>query len=292
MSETIYQATADGLQEVSLPEYLCHKIVRAAKIVGVALSPTPGFHRLALEGAAHVDVTRMWYGNRAPQPGGYYVQYKDGYSSYSPAEAFEAGYEPIWSGTAASANQIDAGGYPADAGPFAREMIFSLRNKIQGLMGPAAIPIVGTIGDPGAPGDSSTANAAAGPMPTENLPENALVRVIDRSLAARDHGPQTVSHIEHINGRVYYSLKGWTNLFLASQLEMLTSTATESSTTGTEPQQQDRPSAEDLDAVAEDQTSAEQTSGAEADGKAESAGEDALTTAGPEISATESEAAQ
>ena len=263
MSETIYQATADGLQEVSLPEYLCHKIVRAAKIVGVALSPTPGFHRLALEGAAHVDVTRMWYGNRAPQPGGYYVQYEDGYSSYSPAEAFEVGYEPF---NSVRGEQLDLSRY--------------------------SIPVVGTIGDPGASDDTSAANAVAGLMPTENLPENALVRVIDPSLAAQYHGLQTVSHIEHINGRVYYSLKGWTNIFLANQLEMLTSLATESSTTSTEPQATELPSVEDLDAVAKDQDSAEQTSGAESDSNVESAGEAALTTDGPESGGTESEPAQ
>ena len=30
-----------------------------------------------------------------PQVGGYYVVYKDGYKSFSPAEAFETGYEKI-----------------------------------------------------------------------------------------------------------------------------------------------------------------------------------------------------
>jgi hypothetical protein len=28
----------------------------------------------------------------SPEAGGYYVQYKDGYTSFSPAEAFEEGY--------------------------------------------------------------------------------------------------------------------------------------------------------------------------------------------------------
>jgi hypothetical protein len=30
-----------------------------------------------------------------PEVGGYYVVYKDGYRSFSPAEAFETGYEKI-----------------------------------------------------------------------------------------------------------------------------------------------------------------------------------------------------
>jgi hypothetical protein len=30
-----------------------------------------------------------------PRPGGYFVEYADGYRSFSPAEAFEAGYTRI-----------------------------------------------------------------------------------------------------------------------------------------------------------------------------------------------------
>lgn len=102
MSEKIYQATSDGsLQEVSLPEYVCHKVVRAAKIVAIGIGPEPGVDavpsarrgvRLALEGAAHVDVSQLWMQTKSAQPGGYFVQYEDGYSSFSPAKAFEEGY--------------------------------------------------------------------------------------------------------------------------------------------------------------------------------------------------------
>lgn len=40
-----------------------------------------------------VDVSYL--NKHKPEPGGYYVRYEDGYESYSPPEAFEAGYTRI-----------------------------------------------------------------------------------------------------------------------------------------------------------------------------------------------------
>lgn len=77
----------------SLPLWKCFKEVEAFKIGKITLN---GNNELAatLYGeypyAAHV--TKQYIDKHNPQPGGYYVRYKDGYESYSPAEAFEEGY--------------------------------------------------------------------------------------------------------------------------------------------------------------------------------------------------------
>lgn len=72
-----------------LPLYQCHKKVRAAKIVGIWGNPD----RLNLGEHGVVEVDELWF-TRNPdlKAGGYFVEYKDGYTSYSPAEPFESGY--------------------------------------------------------------------------------------------------------------------------------------------------------------------------------------------------------
>jgi len=77
---------------VELPLYQCHKQVRAAKITGIdhqdsllALNAIEGW----------IQVTSEWMQKHNPGIGGYYVQYADGYTSYSPAQAFEENYTPI-----------------------------------------------------------------------------------------------------------------------------------------------------------------------------------------------------
>jgi len=76
-----------------LPQYRCHKIVRAAKIARI--DPTG----LVLEysigagiAAIGVDVTPAFFARHRPEVGGYFVVYDDGYQSFSPAKAFEEGY--------------------------------------------------------------------------------------------------------------------------------------------------------------------------------------------------------
>jgi len=41
---------------------------------------------------ARHEVTHEWVKEKHAEAGGYYVMYKDGYSAFSPAEAFEEGY--------------------------------------------------------------------------------------------------------------------------------------------------------------------------------------------------------
>lgn len=80
-----------------LPRYRCHKVVQAARILEVETLQYP---HLLLEmstpdTAMSVPVDRKWLAQHDPKVGGYYVRYEDGYTSYSPAEAFERGYSLI-----------------------------------------------------------------------------------------------------------------------------------------------------------------------------------------------------
>jgi hypothetical protein len=73
--------------------YRCHKVVQAAKITAVELSDMgEGPTYLHLENGERAQLP---YPKFDPKVGGYYVVYEDGYASYSPAEAFEAGYTEV-----------------------------------------------------------------------------------------------------------------------------------------------------------------------------------------------------
>ena len=78
-----------------LPQYKCHKIVRAAKITGVE----PGGLAVIVDMgkvSASIEVPEGWVAKHDPLQGdGYVVAYDDGYLSWSPAAAFEAGYHRI-----------------------------------------------------------------------------------------------------------------------------------------------------------------------------------------------------
>lgn len=74
-----------------MPRYLCHKVVHALKIKDVSgCTITP-----ADEGYAPFVVPSEMYLRYTPTAGDYYVVYGDGYASFSPAAAFEAGYAPL-----------------------------------------------------------------------------------------------------------------------------------------------------------------------------------------------------
>ena len=83
-----------------LPRYKSHKTVWALKIKAITI--VPGGDENNINWYLHPDdigygpvaVTNEWRIKFAPQAGGYYVQYKDGYASYSPATAFEEGNTP------------------------------------------------------------------------------------------------------------------------------------------------------------------------------------------------------
>lgn len=85
-----------------MPRYKCHKEVHAIRIA--AIEPRPENRCFILTAAAPFEGHTFSVGEdwrrRCPNNldlavGGYYIVYKDGYESWSPAEAFEDGYTLI-----------------------------------------------------------------------------------------------------------------------------------------------------------------------------------------------------
>ena len=78
-----------------LPLYQCHKRVRAAKIKAVEYD-FPNWI-VSFEGSelSSISVASGFVAKHKPESGGYFVEYEDGYQSFSPAEAFESGYSLI-----------------------------------------------------------------------------------------------------------------------------------------------------------------------------------------------------
>lgn len=73
-----------------LPEYQCHKKVRALKIESIG--HRPGGAILHFHDFDPIRVDQTYVERNDPKAGGYYVVYEDGYQSFSPAQAFESGY--------------------------------------------------------------------------------------------------------------------------------------------------------------------------------------------------------
>lgn len=80
-----------------LPQYKCHKVVRAGKILATAHNPNEDAVFLDIDGLDNkwLSVPAGWLSKHNPDIGGYLVAYEDSYLSYSPAEAFEAGYHAL-----------------------------------------------------------------------------------------------------------------------------------------------------------------------------------------------------
>lgn len=81
----------DGNASAVLDLYQSHKQVAAAKIVSILHRTNDILLDLGDKGA--ISVTYDYFNKHKPFTGGYYVQYEDGYESFSPAEAFESGYD-------------------------------------------------------------------------------------------------------------------------------------------------------------------------------------------------------
>ncbi len=80
-----------------MPRYKCHKEVWALKLEGVAPVNEDGsvwLYPVDKTYAAFI-VSAEFVAKHKPTAGGYYVLYKDGYQSFSPADAFEDGYTRI-----------------------------------------------------------------------------------------------------------------------------------------------------------------------------------------------------
>jgi len=80
-----------------LPRYKCHKEVQALKISAIEIREdgsaviSPAEPQYA-PFTTRPDWAKTWHGSEEDK--GYYVVYKDGYTSWSPTAAFEEGYTP------------------------------------------------------------------------------------------------------------------------------------------------------------------------------------------------------
>lgn len=82
----------------NMGKFISHKEVHAGKITAVNTSDSGGYKVEYLDAnhrPAWTVVPWKWWDKHRPEPGGYLVQYRDGYLSYSPAQAFEEGYTRI-----------------------------------------------------------------------------------------------------------------------------------------------------------------------------------------------------
>ncbi len=94
----------------ALPRYKSHKEVSALKIRSVrAVTGSDGLVSITPleEGFEPFTVSRDYAKKHNPQPGGYYVVYKDGYESFSPAFPFEDGYTLVEPGSEPSEKDPD-----------------------------------------------------------------------------------------------------------------------------------------------------------------------------------------
>ena len=84
-----------------MPRYRSHKEVWALKIAKVEhvdeseVAPRQAIITPADDGYAPFSVPAEYLDKHDPKAGGYYVVYKDGYKSWSPADAFEDGYSRV-----------------------------------------------------------------------------------------------------------------------------------------------------------------------------------------------------
>ena len=84
----------EGLN-TKMPRYRCHKCVSAAKITTLLIHVDGVLDLEMVDPEGNIIKCRMsadWNHKHSPDKGGYLVLYDDGYTSYSPAEAFEKGY--------------------------------------------------------------------------------------------------------------------------------------------------------------------------------------------------------
>lgn len=94
-----FERADGGSVSAPMPLYKCHKEVWALKIAQVIDPTEPGNESdgsmilvPSEQGYAPFRVDRGYVNKHKPQAGGYYVAYKYGYKSFSPAAAFEEGY--------------------------------------------------------------------------------------------------------------------------------------------------------------------------------------------------------
>lgn len=87
---------ADGTVQ-TLPLYQCHKRVRACQIARLEYDDNTGRYTL-VPVEPYLDpftLPASYVSKHKPTVGGYFVQYRDGYMSFSPIKEFEDGYTAI-----------------------------------------------------------------------------------------------------------------------------------------------------------------------------------------------------
>jgi hypothetical protein len=85
----------EDMPQAEMPRYKCHKIVHALKIKALEKFGSVTFMQPEEKQFANFALDKEFVDKHNPKVGGYYVVYKDGYKSFSPAEAFESGYTRI-----------------------------------------------------------------------------------------------------------------------------------------------------------------------------------------------------
>ena len=90
--EEVEEVVREEVPAEALPRYKCKKVVEAFKITAIHNDSIIG-----LFGNKYQTVVESpnYFEKHQPYAGGYYVRYEDGYTSFSPAEAFEKGYDLI-----------------------------------------------------------------------------------------------------------------------------------------------------------------------------------------------------
>lgn len=87
----MYMETTQAMCE--MPKYQSYKIVHALKIKEIVTDNAGNVSFIPQEQMyAPIELDKDYVEKHKPTVGGYYVVYKDGYKSFSPAEAFEEGY--------------------------------------------------------------------------------------------------------------------------------------------------------------------------------------------------------
>ena len=85
-------------QPVQLPRWRCHKVVKAALILGMSPLWTADDGRKLFTlstDSGSVEVPQSYVDKHRPKVGGMFVEYPDGYQSFSPRDAFFEGYAPV-----------------------------------------------------------------------------------------------------------------------------------------------------------------------------------------------------
>ena len=78
-------------EEIQMPKYKSHKEVWALEIASIE----DNVLSFCEAGYAPIAADREMWARYTPKPGDFYVQYEDGYKSFSPRKAFLDGYTKV-----------------------------------------------------------------------------------------------------------------------------------------------------------------------------------------------------